>query len=116
MTNLKPSQNLPPQSTSIALLPLLLSLGICLLITICPLILTDLNGKANHSVAGILFWGMSAGFVRGIGYIPQFWLFRQLLSQQACYLACTIVLYLLYREPLIHLHSYLHFIHQNHLI
>ena len=76
-----------PVSPGIAALPL--AVGLCLLVvmTILPGIATDAMGKADHTAAMLIFWSMSAGFVRGVGFIPQHALPRLLLSTLACILA-----------------------------
>jgi predicted membrane protein len=40
----------------------------------------------------LIFWSMSAGFVRGVGFIPRHWLPRLLLSSLACGLALGLAL------------------------
>ena len=54
------------------------------LMTILPAVATDARGHADHSAALLIFWPMSAGFVRGVGFIPLHWLPRLLLSGYAC--------------------------------
>jgi predicted membrane protein len=31
-----------------------------------------------------LFWAMSAGFVRGVGFVPRRWIWRAIFSGWAC--------------------------------
>mgnify|MGYP001314723980 CR=1 FL=1 len=45
---------------------------------------------ADHGLAMALFMGMSAGFVRGVGFIPAEPLWRWLFSGRACLLALLI--------------------------
>lgn len=89
-----------PASPGMAALPL--AVGLCLLVvmTILPGIATDAGGKADHTAAMLIFWSMSAGFVRGVGFIPQHAAPRLLLSTLACLLALGLAglrLYLLGR-------------------
>ncbi len=89
-----------PASPSMAALPL--TVGLCLLVvmTILPGIATNAAGKADHTAAMLIFWSMSASFVRGVGFIPQHAAPRLLLSTLACLLALGLAglrLYLLGR-------------------
>ncbi len=67
----------------IALLPLLLAIAICVVISILPQLLVQ-HGIANHGAASLLFWAMSAGFIRGVGFIPRQRILRALFSTYAC--------------------------------
>ena len=31
----------------------------------------EMTGKADHALALLVFWAMTAGFVRGVGFIPR---------------------------------------------
>jgi predicted membrane protein len=65
-----------------------LSLAVALLImlggTLYPPLMADAAGKADHALAMALFWAMSAGFVRGVGFVPRWWPWRALLSGWSC--------------------------------
>jgi len=52
--------------------------------SIYPLLFADAQGRADHGLAMALFWAMSAGLVRGVGYVPQLGLWRWLFSGWAC--------------------------------
>ena len=64
------------------------SLAVALLImvggTLYPPVMADAAGKADHNLAMALFWAMSAGFVRGVGFVPRRWIWRALFSGWAC--------------------------------
>ena len=64
------------------------SLAVALLImvggTLYPPVMADSAGKADHNLAMALFWAMSAGFVCGVGFVPQRWVWRALFSGWAC--------------------------------
>jgi len=84
--------NLAPASTQatesrakIALLPLLLAIAICVVISVLPQLLVQ-HSIANHGAASLLFWAMSAGFIRGVGFIPEQRVLRGLFSTYACLL------------------------------
>lgn len=67
-----------------ALLPLLIATALMLLMTVLPGLATNRHGQADHPAALLVFWAMSAGFVRGVGFIPHHLLPRLLLSGLAC--------------------------------
>lgn len=83
------------EPTSIALLPLSIAMIIGLGISIFPQPLINASGQANHAAASILLWAMSAGFVRGVGYIPKHRIWRWLFSGWACALGLVVSIYLL---------------------
>lgn len=63
---------------------LLAALAIMLVGSIYPLLFTNAAGQADHSLAMALFWAMSAGLVRGVGFVPRFVVWRWLFSGWAC--------------------------------
>ena len=52
--------------------------------SVYPLLFADAAGKADHNLAMALFWSMSAGLVRGVGFVPRLTLWRWLFSGWAC--------------------------------
>ena len=76
-------------------LALLTASAIALGVTIYPPALVGRQGEVHHLMAVTLFWAMSAGFVRGVGFIPQQRVVRWLLSGWACLVA--LLLFLLQR-------------------
>jgi predicted membrane protein len=60
------------------------SLGVALAImaggTLYPPLMADAAGHADHALATALLWAMSAGFVRGVGFVPRAALWRRLFS------------------------------------
>jgi len=64
------------------------SLGVALAImlggTLYPPLMADPAGRADHALAMALFWAMSAGFVRGVGFVPRAALWRWLFSGWSC--------------------------------
>lgn len=79
-----------PVHARIAWLPLaaamLIMFGICL----WPRLLVGADGHADHVAAMLVFWAMSAGFVRGVGFIPVQRLWRYLLSGAACWICIAL--------------------------
>ena len=52
--------------------------------TLYPPLMVDAAGKADHALAMALFWAMSAGFIRGVGFVPRWWAWRWLFSGWSC--------------------------------
>jgi len=73
-----------PGSTPLHWPCLLIALAIMLGGTGFPLLFARADGHADHGLATMLFWAMSAGFVRGVGFVPRHWLWRLLFSAWAC--------------------------------
>lgn len=58
--------------------------------TVYPYIVANRDGHADHGLATLLFWAMSAGLVRGVGFIPRHRVWRVLFSGGACALALVL--------------------------
>ena len=69
-------------------------LVIMLVGTLYPPIMANAAGHADHGLAIALFWAMSAGFIRGIGFIPRLAFWRVIFSGWACAvaLACALAI------------------------
>ncbi|MBK5207233.1 MAG: hypothetical protein JJD98_18090 [Polaromonas sp.] len=52
--------------------------------SVYPLLFVGTHGEADHGLAMALFWAMSAGFVRGVGFMPRAWGWRLLFSGWSC--------------------------------
>jgi len=63
-----------------------LATGLAIMIggTVYPLAFADAAGGADHALTIWLLWAMSAGFVRGVGFVPRNTVWRWLLSGWAC--------------------------------
>jgi predicted membrane protein len=59
-----------------------LAVGLAIMVagTLYPPLMADAAGHADHNLAMALFWAMSAGFVRGVGFVPRLWVWRWLFS------------------------------------
>ncbi|MGV8899688.1 MAG: cyd operon YbgE family protein [Burkholderiaceae bacterium] len=66
------------------------ALVIMLVGTLYPLLMANAAGKADHELAMALFWAMSAGFVRGVGFVPRMAVWRWLFSGWACTAALAL--------------------------
>lgn len=75
--------------TRIAWLPLLIALGITVVVSIYPQAAT-VAGHADHPALMALFWSMTAGFVRGVGFVPVNPVGRWLCSATACYVGFVL--------------------------
>ena len=72
-------------------LPSLLAAVVIMLVgSIYPLLFAAADGKADHRLATALFWAMSAGFVRGVGFVPKAWVWRLLFSGWSCVAALLL--------------------------
>lgn len=58
--------------------------------TIYPPLFADAAGQADHTLAYVMFWAMSAGFVRGVGFLPRHAVWRWLFSGWSCALALAV--------------------------
>ena len=69
---------------------LLTALAIMLLVTLWPRVVVTPSGHVDHCSATLLAWAMSAGFVRGVGFVPEHAAPRWALSGWACALALAL--------------------------
>lgn len=60
--------------------------------TVYPPLFANAQGHADHGLAMALFWAMSAGFVRGVGFVPRLALWRWLFSGWAVLAALGLAL------------------------
>jgi len=81
-----------PQSgnAGFRVLPLLTAIALIALLTVYPHIATDNAGAADHLTAMLLLWSMSAGLVRGVGFVPLHVAPRLMLSSAACFIALVL--------------------------
>lgn len=73
-----------PGSGAIHLPSLLMAVAIMLGGSVYPLLFVGTHGEADHGLAMALFWAMSAGFVRGVGFLPRALAWRLLFSGWSC--------------------------------
>lgn len=79
-----------PAPTSLHWPSLAAGLALMLAGTAYPLVFARADGRADHGLAMLLFWAMSAGFVRGVGFIPRHRAWRLLFSGWACLAALAL--------------------------
>ncbi len=82
--SLSGSRGEAPAAPSMHLPSLAVGLAIMVGGTVYPLMMANALGRAEHGLATLLFWAMSAGFVRGVGFIPRTRIWRWLFSGWAC--------------------------------
>lgn len=85
----------------IAILPLGIAIALTLTLTIYPLVLTTATGRADHLAATLALWAMSAGYIRGVGFVPNNPVLRLLFSTGACLLTLAASMVLIARHGLI---------------
>ena len=73
---------------------LTIAIVIMLAATVYPPLMVDATGKADHGLMTALFFAMSAGFVRGVGFVPQALAWRCLFSSWACMVALAVALWI----------------------
>jgi len=76
--------------SSLHWLCLLVALSIMLGGTVYPLALVRADGSANQGLALALFWAMSAGMVRGVGFVPRTLRWKLLFSGWSCLAALML--------------------------
>lgn len=84
-----------PHENKIALLPLSIAIIICFFVSIFPQLLVNHEGIANHGAATTLFMAMSAGFIRGVGFVPKNKIIRGLFSTYSCLFFILLTAYIL---------------------
>lgn len=77
----------PPAPSRIRWPSLVVALAIMVGGTVYPPLMADASGRADHSLAMALFWAMSAGFVHGVGFVPQRGVWRAMFGGWACAVA-----------------------------
>ncbi len=62
--------------------------------TVTPMMMANSAGKADHGLATALFVAMSAGMVRGVGFVPRALVWRWLFSGWMCMVALAVAAWL----------------------
>jgi len=82
------------------LLSLLLASPLALVLLIHPAAMLDGQGGYSHLQLMLVMWGISAGFVHGVGFVPQWWGWRWLLGPLPAWLLCMLGYAVLFRAQL----------------
>jgi len=73
---------------------LLAALSLMLLVTLLPRGLTVEDGSPlGHGVLALVMWGLSAGFVHGVGFVPRNRILRVLLGPMVAWLGMSVGLF-----------------------
>jgi cyd operon protein YbgE len=73
---------------------LITAIALMLLVTLFPRALTAPDGSPiGHGVLTLIMWGMSAGFVHGVGFVPKNRVLRVLLGPLIAWLLMGVGLY-----------------------
>lgn len=75
------------QTNGISWIPLLGAVSIMFTLSIYPNILVRTDGTVDRIASYLLIWSMSAGFIRGVGFIPRQQLLALLFSGPASIVA-----------------------------
>lgn len=76
--------------TVVMIISFIMALPLAGVLMLHPGQMLDANGHYNHSALMMVMLGISGGFIHGIGYIPQFWLWKWFFSP---WLAWPLMLY-----------------------
>jgi predicted membrane protein len=89
--------NRPPHESGGWNLPaLFIAIAVTVVMTVYPRAATKSDGSPDMLAAALLFWAMSAGFIRGLGFIPNSLPLRLLFSLPAALVALAAALGHLY--------------------
>lgn len=69
---------------------LVVGVGVMLVATLYPPLMTNEVGRVDHGLAAALFAAMSAGLVRGVGFVPRSAVWRWLFSGWTCLAALAM--------------------------
>jgi len=69
---------------------LLLAAPLALVLLIHPAAMLDGQGGYSHLQLMLVMWGVSAGFVHGVGFVPQCWGVRWLLGPLPAWLLASL--------------------------
>ncbi len=84
-------ENPPPHASGGWNIPaLIIGIVIMLVLSFYPRAVARADGTPDMLAAAFLFWAMSAGFVRGLGFVPRLLIPRLLLSLSASLMALAV--------------------------
>lgn len=69
-----------PHPLPARLLSLTLAVTLAMLILIYPRAIAVSIGDVRHGLLTLLMWGIAAGFVHGVGFVPRLWPWRLLFN------------------------------------
>jgi len=81
-------------------LSLLLAAPLALVLLIHPAAMLDGQGGYSHPQLMLVMWGISAGFVHGVGFVPRWRGWRWLLGPLPAWLFCALGYAVLFQAQL----------------
>ena len=81
-----------PKPPVVHLPSLVAALSIMLGGTIYPLVFARADGTPDYAFAMTIFWSMSAGLVRGVGFVPEALAWRIIFSGWSCVAALLLAI------------------------
>jgi predicted membrane protein len=88
-----PASPPPPHGGGWSIPALFIGVAVTLVMTVYPFAAAKTGGAPDMLAASLLFWAMSAGFVRGLGFIPRLLVLRWLLSLPASLIALAAAIW-----------------------
>lgn len=83
----------PPAASAIRPLSLAVALAIMVAGSVYPFMFA-VQSDVDHAFASAVFWAMSAGLVNGVGFKPQFVVWRWVFSGWACWFALLLAVWI----------------------
>lgn len=64
----------------VMIISFLMALPLAAVLLVHPSMMLDANGNYSHRSMMLIMIGISGGFIYGVGFLPQFWLWKYLFS------------------------------------
>lgn len=80
MTDIAMTTEIKQPNKFVMVISFLLALPLAAVLLIHPSMMLDAHGNYSHSAMMFIMIGISGGFVQGVGFLPQFWLWKWLFS------------------------------------
>ncbi|SDG48129.1 cyd operon protein YbgE [Pseudomonas benzenivorans] len=81
-------------------LSLLLAVPLSLVLLVHPAAMLDAEGRYSHGLLMLAMWGVAAGFVHGVGFVPRAWLWQLVFHPLLAWLLMGLGYLLLLRAQL----------------
>lgn len=91
-------QMIQPKSSynMLMLLSFIMALPLAGVLLFHPALILDEQGHYNHSLWMLVMIGISGGFIHGVGFIPQYWIWKWLFNPIIAYPFMLIGYYILF--------------------
>jgi cyd operon protein YbgE len=77
-------------------LSFVMAVALSALILIYPKAIASSATEINHGMLSLWMWGIAAGFVHGVGFVPEHWLWRIVFGPQVAWLLMSAGLISIY--------------------